>query len=694
MRVATHRAPNFVLTEHEFELPVDHSSGRSPKLTVFAREVVTPGHEQGDLPWLVFFQGGPGVEAPRPLKLVEKTWLERALEDYRVLLLDQRGTGRSTPVGDLAGMGAEAQAEYLTHFRADSIVRDAELIRSELGVERWSVLGQSFGGFCAVNYLSQAPEGLAAALITGGLPPLERHPDEVYRATYERMLAKNNAFYDRYPEDRDRALAIVEHIEAENVRLPAGDRLTARRFRQLGHLLGMSDGFERLHYILELPFGSPAFLRDVEASYTFARNPLYAVIHEACYAPGVATRWSAERVFPDELRDDPTFLTGEHIYPWMLVELRNFVFFGRSISYQPFPAWLDPRSAASEWCCRARRQRAPELSRPAAHRSLSGDPPGSPEPPPLVRGAFGTTDRTLMVEFAQQVVSGLASGSIYASLALAIVIIYRSTGVVNFAQGEIATFTTFIAWTLIDHGLGYWAAFALTLLIAFVGGVALERIIVRPVEGSPVVTAVILTIGLFILFGGLSNWIWKAQVRSFPPNRPFPTSTWDIGGVAVSKQDLGILAVTLALVALLYLLFQRTKLGLTLRASALSPSSSRLVGIRVGWMLGIGWGLAAAIGAVAGLFTAAAVPPLDPNMMRPILIYAFAAAVLGGLESPIGAVIGGLSLGVGLNLIATYDEHVHLDLDQLRLPIALLVILIVLLVRPAGLLGRTVARRV
>ena len=320
MRVATHRAPNFVLTEHEFELPVDHSSGRSPKLTVFAREVVTPGHEQGDLPWLVFFQGGPGVEAPRPLKLVEKTWLERALEDYRVLLLDQRGTGRSTPVGDLAGMGAEAQAEYLTHFRADSIVRDAELIRRELGVERWSVLGQSFGGFCAVNYLSQAPEGLAAALIAGGLPPLERHPDEVYRATYERVLAKNNAFYDRYPEDRDRALAIVEHIEAENVRLPAGDRLTARRFRQLGHLLGMSDGFERLHYILELPFGSPAFLRDVEASYTFARNPLYAVIHEACYAPGVATRWSAERVFPDELRDDPTFLTGEHIYPWMLEE--------------------------------------------------------------------------------------------------------------------------------------------------------------------------------------------------------------------------------------------------------------------------------------------------------------------------------------------------------------------------------------
>jgi len=237
-----------------------------------------------------------------------------------VLLLDQRGTGRSTPVGDLPGLTSEAQAEYLTHFRADSIVRDAELIRRELGVERWSVLGQSFGGFCVVTYLSQAPEGLAEAFLTGGLPPLERHPDEVYRATYERARAKNRAFYDRYPEDRERVLAVLERIEREEVRLPAGDRLTVRRFRQLGQLLGMSDGFERLHYLLELPFGSPAFLHDVEAAYPFARNPLYAVIHESSYAPGVATDWSAERVFPDDFRDDPTLFTGEHVYPWMLQE--------------------------------------------------------------------------------------------------------------------------------------------------------------------------------------------------------------------------------------------------------------------------------------------------------------------------------------------------------------------------------------
>ena len=299
-----------------------------------------------------------------------------------------------------------------------------------------------------------------------------------------------------------------------------------------------------------------------------------------------------------------------------------------------------------------------------------------------------------MVEFAQQVVAGLASGSIYATLALAIVIIYRTTGVVNFAQGELATFTTFIAWTLVEHGVGYWGAFALTVLIAFAGGVALERLVVRPVEGGPVLTVVILTIGLFILLGGLSNWIWKAEVRSFPPNRPFPTSTWDLGGVAISKQDLGILGVTLGLVVLLYLLFQYTKLGLALRAAALNPAASRLVGVRVGWMLALGWGLAAAIGAVAGLFTAAASPPLDPNMMRPILIYAFAAAVLGGLESPVGAIVGGLALGVLLNLVVTYDTHLHLELDRLRLPIAFLVILTVLLVRPAGLLGRAVVRRV
>jgi branched-chain amino acid transport system permease protein len=295
-----------------------------------------------------------------------------------------------------------------------------------------------------------------------------------------------------------------------------------------------------------------------------------------------------------------------------------------------------------------------------------------------------------VADFLQQVASGLSSGAIYAALALAIVIIYRSTGVVNFAQGEMATLSAFVAWTLIDHGLPYWAAFALTLGISFAGGVALERVVIRPVERAPVLTVVILTIGLFIFLGGLMNWIWKAEVRSFPPNRPFPTDTVDLGGVAISYQDIGILGATLALVAVLWLLFQKTKLGLALRASASDPASSRLVGVRVGWMLALGWGLAAALGAVAGLFTAAAFPPLEPNMMRAVLIYAFAAAVLGGLTSLVGAIVAGLALGVTLNLVSAYVDPLG---AQMRLPVALALILAVLLVRPAGLFGRVVVRR-
>jgi pimeloyl-ACP methyl ester carboxylesterase len=345
MRVATHRSPGFVFGEHEFELPVDHGAPDGRKLIVFAREVVAVGRERDDLPWLVYFQGGPGHESPRPLRPVAATWLERALEEFRVLLLDQRGTGRSTPAGDLPGMTPDEQAEYLQHFRADAIVRDAESIRREVGVERWHVLGQSFGGFCVVTYLSHAPDGLAGAYITGGLPPLERHPDDVYRATYERVKEKNRAFYDRYPEDRERVRSIVERLEAEDVRLPAGDRLTVRRFRQLGQLLGMSTGSERLHYILELPFGSRAFLHDIEAASPFARNPLYAVIHEACYAPGLATRWSAERVFPDEFRADSALLTGEHVYPWMFEEygeLEPLAEAARLLADHEWPQLYDP----------------------------------------------------------------------------------------------------------------------------------------------------------------------------------------------------------------------------------------------------------------------------------------------------------------------------------------------------------------
>ncbi|HST24516.1 MAG TPA: alpha/beta fold hydrolase [Gaiellaceae bacterium] len=312
----TYRVPGLVLTEHELQVPLDHARPDGEQITVFAREVAAP--DGLDRPFLVFFQGGPGSEAPRPSGFPRAPyWLMRALVDYRVLMLDQRGTGRSSPIGQLQGMSPQEQADYLACFRADSIVRDAELVRRALGVERWSILGQSFGGFCVVSYLSLAPEGLREAFVTGGLPPIGRSVDDVYDATYERVLDRCRRYYERFPEDRERVLAIRRRLDAEDVRLPSGDRLTGRRFRQLGQMLGMSDGAERLHYLLELPMDSPMFLHDVQDAVHFGRNPLYAVIHEACYADGVATRWSAERLLPAEIADDPSLFTGEHVYPWM-----------------------------------------------------------------------------------------------------------------------------------------------------------------------------------------------------------------------------------------------------------------------------------------------------------------------------------------------------------------------------------------
>jgi pimeloyl-ACP methyl ester carboxylesterase len=213
------------------------------------------------------------------------------------------------------------QADHLALFRADAIVRDAEWIRRELGVERWSVLGQSFGGLCTMTYLSIAPEGLREAFVTGGLGPIGPRIDDVYRATYPRTLERCRRYYERYPGDRGRVRALREHLEAQDVRLPSGDRLTARRLRLLGNLLGMSAGAEELHYILELPVDSPAFAHDVDAALGFARNPLYAVLHEACWADGGATRWAAERLLPAEYDDDPELFTGEHVYPWMFEEL-------------------------------------------------------------------------------------------------------------------------------------------------------------------------------------------------------------------------------------------------------------------------------------------------------------------------------------------------------------------------------------
>jgi branched-chain amino acid transport system permease protein len=292
-------------------------------------------------------------------------------------------------------------------------------------------------------------------------------------------------------------------------------------------------------------------------------------------------------------------------------------------------------------------------------------------------------------ELAQQIVVGLASGGVWATLALALVLIYRSTGVVNFAQGEMAMFSTYIAWSLVHHGLSYWAAFSLTIAISFVGGVAVERVVIRPVEDSPVLTVVIVTLGLFFVVNGAARWIWSPETRSLP--NAFSTRPIDVAGVAFSIQDLGTIAVSLGAVGLLWLFFRFTKLGLASRAAAVNREASRLLGVRVSWMLALGWGLAAAMGAVSGMLTAPALASFDQNLMQPVLLYAFAGAVLGGIDSPFGAVVGSLILGVLVNLVGTYVDWVG---TELRLPVALAVILGVLLIRPAGLFGKPAARRV
>ena len=309
----TYRAPGVVLTEREHVVPLDHARPDGPTITVFSREVADiDGLER---PYLVFQQGGPGFEAARPDPPLTG-WQKRAVADYRLLLVDQRGTGRSTPVGELPGATPHAQADYLAHFRADSIVRDSELIRQQLGVDRWSVLGQSFGGFVTLSYLSFAPEGLREAFIAGGLSPIGRPVDDVYSATWRTLGEKNRRYIERYPGDRARVRGILDRLDADEVRLPSGDRLTSRRFLQLGFALGMSTGNEEIHHVVELPFGSPAFLHDVEAAARFGRNPIYATLHESCYADGGATRWSAERTMPDQARDERWF-TAEHLFRWM-----------------------------------------------------------------------------------------------------------------------------------------------------------------------------------------------------------------------------------------------------------------------------------------------------------------------------------------------------------------------------------------
>jgi branched-chain amino acid transport system permease protein len=293
-----------------------------------------------------------------------------------------------------------------------------------------------------------------------------------------------------------------------------------------------------------------------------------------------------------------------------------------------------------------------------------------------------------MQEFFQQVVSGVAIGGIFASLALALVLIYNAMGLVNFAQGEMAMLATFVAYTLVNRGMSYWIAFPITLIVAFGGGIAIQRLVIRPVERAPILTLVIITLGLATLVNGLAGFLFGYVPRSFPS--PFSSETVDILGVFISYRDLGVIAVSGLVLLGVYLLLQRTTVGLTLRAAAHHPEPSRLLGVHVSWMLALGWGLASAVGAVSGIMVAP-ILLLEPNMMQTIIIYAFAAAVLGGIESPLGAVVGGLIVGVTINLAGAYMPGVGGDL---QLAVGLAIIIAVLILRPNGLFGRAAIRRV
>jgi branched-chain amino acid transport system permease protein len=290
-----------------------------------------------------------------------------------------------------------------------------------------------------------------------------------------------------------------------------------------------------------------------------------------------------------------------------------------------------------------------------------------------------------MNEFLHQLVAGLATGGIYASVALALVMIYQATHHINFAQGEMAMFSTFVAWALIEAGLPYWGAFALTVVISFIVAMGIEFAVIRPMHNAPELSVVVVFIGLLVIFHSLAGWLFGFTIKSFPS--PFPSNAW-YGSELMSAHQVGAIVVALIMVALLFSFFALTPIGLALRAAAQNAPSSRLVGINVGRMLMLGWGLAGAIGAVAGMMVAPVVY-LDPNMMTGVLIYAFAGALIGGIDNPAGAVLGGFIVGVLENLIGTYVVG-----TELKLSVALVLIVGVLIVRPSGLLGRKIVTRV
>ena len=289
-----------------------------------------------------------------------------------------------------------------------------------------------------------------------------------------------------------------------------------------------------------------------------------------------------------------------------------------------------------------------------------------------------------MEGFIHQVISGIATGGIYASVALALVMIYQATHHVNFAQGEMATFSTYITLTFINAGLSYWLAFGLAFIVSFAIGVLIERILMRPMQNAPVLSSVGIFVGLLLIVNSLSGWFFDYTIKQFPT--PFPGKP--MWGGYVSGHELGSTGVTLVVLIGVYLFFRHTRLGLAMRAAAFNPVSSRLVGVRVGWMLALGWGLAAAIGSVAGCMVAPIVF-LDPTMMSGILLYAFAGALLGGIDSPLGAVLGGFAVGVIENLGGAYVVG-----TELKLTLALVIIVTVLTIKPSGLMGRVVHSRV
>jgi pimeloyl-ACP methyl ester carboxylesterase len=341
--------PGLAFQDHVLAVPLDHRNPDGATIELFAREVVAPQRAGDDLPWLLFLQGGPGGKSPRPV--TADGWLARALRTHRVLLLDQRGTGRSSPVTarTVAGMPADKLAAYLRLFRADSIVADAEIARRRIaGGRQWETLGQSYGGFVTLAYLSQAPEGLRACYVTGGLAGLTATADDVYARTYPRVAAKNAEYYRCYPQDVARVRALADHLEQHEVLLPDGDRLTARRLRVLGSSFGMSDGYANLHWLLDEAWHgkelADGFRYQAMQATSFVDTPIFA-LQEFTYGQGaVATGWAADRALrqhPEFAADaDPLLFTGEMFYPWMFSEIS---------ALRPFAGAADLLAAHDDW---------------------------------------------------------------------------------------------------------------------------------------------------------------------------------------------------------------------------------------------------------------------------------------------------------------------------------------------------------